>query len=160
MAKVLFYKNNRNNITITVLLFASVVITNSFIVFSQGETIRSFFANLTSTITVGIPMVIAFVMVFRYKRDMKKQGDRPQVFSAQDNAILNYYDDNKMHLSICLFLVLWFIAHIIWTSSFSSLPKFLYKMYFGSWDMYFLAIFCIACIIIFLEMSLSQWFLF
>jgi hypothetical protein len=48
--------------------------------------------------------------------DMKKQGDSPQVFSAQDNAIPNYYDNNKMHPSI--FLVLWFIAHIIWTFQF------------------------------------------
>ena len=33
----------------------------------------------------------------------------------QDKDVQNYYDNNKMHLSICIFLVLWFVAHMIWT---------------------------------------------
>jgi hypothetical protein len=64
-------------------------------------------------------MVIAFVMVFRYKRSLKKQdNNKPHLHSeqeGQDKDIPNYYDNNKMHLSICIFLVLWFFAHVIWT---------------------------------------------
>jgi hypothetical protein len=110
MSKTLAYKNKRNNLIITILLIISIVITNSFILFSPDEKGRSYFSNLTSTVTVGIPLVIAFVMVFRYKGRLKKQGDKPQVKNVQ-----NYYDNNKMHLSICIFLVLWFVAHMIWT---------------------------------------------
>ena len=62
-----------------------------------------------------MPLVIAFVMVFRYKRSMKKQEEKPQVLSQPDKDIHYYYDNNKMHLSICVFLVLWFVAHLIWT---------------------------------------------
>ena len=112
MAKILSYKNKRNNITIIILLIVSIVITNSFIIFSPDENSRSYFSNLTSTVTVGIPMVLAFVMVFRHKRNLKKQKDKPGVHSRQHNKS---YDNNKMHLSICIFLVLWFIAHMIWT---------------------------------------------
>jgi positive regulator of sigma E activity len=119
MAKFLSYKNKRYNITVTVLLIISVVITNSFIVFSPDEDSRSYFSNLTSTVTVAVPLAIAFVMVFRYKRSLKKQeNNKPQLRSGQegqDKVIPNYYDNNKVHLSICVFLVLWFVAHLIWT---------------------------------------------
>jgi hypothetical protein len=62
-------------------------------------------------------MVIAFVMVFRYKRSIKKQEqeDKPQAYPEHGRVIPSFYDNNKMHLSICIFLVLWFVAHIIWT---------------------------------------------
>jgi hypothetical protein len=112
MAKILSYKNKRNNITIIISLIVSIVITNSFIVLSPDENSRSYSSNLTSTVTVGIPMVTAFVMVFRYKRNLKKQEDKPEVHSQQHNQS---YDNNKMHLSICIFLILWFVAHVIWT---------------------------------------------
>jgi membrane protein implicated in regulation of membrane protease activity len=101
---------------ITVLLIIAIVATNSFIVFSPDEGSRSYFSNLTTTLTVAAPMVIAFVMVFRYKRGLRKQEDnKPQGHSQQH--ILNnlIYDNNKMHLSICIFLILWFTAHVIWT---------------------------------------------
>ena len=115
MAKILSYKNKRNNLIITISLVISIVITNSFIVFSSDEDSRFYFSNLISTLTVGVPLVIAFVMVFRYKRSMKKQEEKPQVLSQPDKDIHYYYDNNKMHLSICVFLVLWFVAHLIWT---------------------------------------------
>jgi hypothetical protein len=63
----LSYKNNRNSIVLSVSLIVSIIITNSFIVFSPDENSRSYFSNLTSTVTVGIPMVIAFVMVLDTK---------------------------------------------------------------------------------------------
>jgi hypothetical protein len=115
MAKILSYKNKRNNIVITISLIVSIVVTNSFIVLSGDEDSRVYFSNLTSTFTAGVPLVIAFVMVFRYKRSIKKQEEKPQVDSKQDKDIHHYYDNNKMHLSICIFLVLWFVAHVIWT---------------------------------------------
>jgi hypothetical protein len=115
MSKILSYKNNRNNIVISISLIVSIIIANSFIVFSPDENSRSYFSNLTSAVTVGIPMVIAFIMVFRYKRSIEKQKDEPQVSLEQDRIIPSYYDNNKMHLSICIFLVLFFVAHIIWT---------------------------------------------
>ena len=118
MAKILSYNNKRNNLIITILLVISIVITNSFIVFSSDEDSRFYFSNLTSTLTVGVPLVIAFVMVFRYKRSMKKQKEKLQVLSQPDKDIHYYYDNNKMHLSICVFLVLWFVAHVIWTFQF------------------------------------------
>ena len=115
MAKILSYKNKRNNLIIIISLAISIAITNSFIVFSPDEDSRFYFSNLTSTLTVGVPLVIAFVMIFRYKRSMKKQEEIPQVLSQPDKGIHYYYDNNKMHLSICVFLVLWFVAHVIWT---------------------------------------------
>lgn len=117
MSKILSYTNNRNNIVISVLLIASIIIANSFIVFSPDENSRSYFSNLTSTVTVAIPMIIAFVMVFRYKRSIKKQKqeDEAEAYPEHDRSISSYYDNNKMHLSICIFLVMWFVAHIIWT---------------------------------------------
>jgi hypothetical protein len=77
-------------------------------VFSPDEDSRSYFSNLTSTLTAGVPLVIAFVMVFRYKRGLKKRDSKPEIH-------VQSYDNNKMHLSICIFLVLWFVAHLIWT---------------------------------------------
>ena len=116
MAKTLPYKNRRNNIVITVSLIVAIIITNSFIVFSSDEDIRSYFSNLTTTLTVTAPMVIAFVMVFRYKRGLRKQEDnKPQEHSQQHTLDNQTYDNNKMHLSICIFLILWFTAHVIWT---------------------------------------------
>ena len=115
MAKILSYKNKRNNLIITISLVISIVITNSFIVFSSDEDSRFYFSNLISTLTVGVPLVIAFVMVFRYKRSMKKQEEKPQVLSQPDKDIHYYLIITKCTLSICLFLVLWFVAHVIWT---------------------------------------------
>ena len=99
-------------------MIVSIVITNSFIVFSPDENSRSYFSNLTSTITVVVPLIIAFIMVVRYKRSIRKQEEKPQALSQRGEDIHNYYDNNKMHLSICLFLVLWFVAHVIWTVQF------------------------------------------
>ena len=79
MAKILSYKNKRNNLIIIISLAISIAITNSFIVFSPDEDSRFYFSNLTSTLTVGVPLVIAFVMIFRYKRSMKKQEEISQV---------------------------------------------------------------------------------
>jgi hypothetical protein len=108
MSKILSYKSRRNSVAIIVSLIVAIVITNSFIVFSPDEDSRSYFSDLTSTFTAGVPLVIAFVMVFRYKRGLKKRDSKPEIQ-------MQIYDNNKMHLSICIFLVLWFVAQLIWT---------------------------------------------
>jgi hypothetical protein len=61
MAKSLSYKKKRNNIVITISLIVSIVITNSFIVFSADENSRFYFSNLTSTLTAGVPLAIALL---------------------------------------------------------------------------------------------------
>ena len=118
MSKILFYKNNRDTVVITILLIISIVITNSFIVFSTDAENRSYFSNLTSTVTVVVPLVIAFVVVSRYKRSKKKQKEKPLALSQPDKDIHIYYDNNKMHFSICLFLVSASAPHMIWTFQF------------------------------------------
>jgi hypothetical protein len=115
MSKILSYKSRRNNVVIAISLIVAIVITNSFIVFSPDEDSRSYFSDLTSTLTAGVPMVIAFVMVFSYKKDLKKQESLTRVQPQQHNQDIQRYDNNKMHLSVCLFLVLWFVAQVIWT---------------------------------------------
>ena len=80
MAKILSYKNKRNNLIIIISLAISIAITNSFIVFSPDENSRFYFSNLTSTITVGVPLVIAFVMIFRYKRSIKNRKRYTRVY--------------------------------------------------------------------------------
>ena len=118
MSKILTYKGGRNDILITVLLIIAIVATNSFIVFSPDEDSRFYFSNLTTTLTVAAPMVLAFVMVFRYKRSMKRQDEKYRIHSHQHTQDIQRFDNNKMHLSICVFLVLWFVAHVIWTFQF------------------------------------------
>jgi hypothetical protein len=108
MSKILSYKSRRNSVAIIVSLIVAIVITNSFIVFSTDEDSRSYFSDLTSTLTAGVPLGVAFVMVFRFKRGLKKRDSKPEIQ-------MQSYDNNKMHLSICIFLVLWFVAHLIWT---------------------------------------------
>lgn len=115
MLKILHYKSGRSNLVITISLIVAIVITNSFIVFSPDEDSRSYFSNLTSTLTVAAPMVIGFVMIFRYKKSLKKLEGKHQTHRQRHDQDIQSYDNNKMHLSICIFLVLWFAAHVIWT---------------------------------------------
>jgi hypothetical protein len=101
-----YYKSKNVNIVVITLLIASIIITNSFVIFSPNESTRFHNAGLTSTITMGMALVICLIQVYRYKRSVQKQ----------ENAIQpHYFDNNKMHFSICLFLGLWFTAYVIWT---------------------------------------------
>ena len=107
MTKVLSYRKVKNvNIVIITSLIASIIITNSFVIFSPDENTRFYNAGLTSAITVGVALVICVVQVYRYKRTVQRQEKAGQPY--------HYFDNNKMHLSICLFLGLWFTAHMIW----------------------------------------------
>jgi hypothetical protein len=113
MAKILSYENKRSNVVVVAALAVSIVITNTFVILSPDENTRFRNASITSTITVGVALVICLIQVYRYKARVKSQ----LTSSKQPNAKQprDYYNNNKMHLSICLFLGLWFVAHVIWT---------------------------------------------
>ena len=107
MTKVLsYYKSKNVNIVIITSLIVSIIVTNSFVIFSPDEDTRFYNAGLTSALTVGVGLVICLIQVYRYKRSIHRQegAGKPH----------HYFDNNKMHLSICLFLGLWFTAHMIW----------------------------------------------
>ena len=85
MTKILSYKNNRDKFLVIVLLIISIVITNSFIIFSPDEDSRFYFSGLTSSLTLGVALVISIVMVLKYKRSIKKQEEKQQALSQQSN---------------------------------------------------------------------------
>jgi hypothetical protein len=119
MTKILSYKNKRDNVIVIVLLIISIVITNSFIIFSPDEDSRFYFSGLTSTLALGVALVISIVMVYKYKRSIKKQEEEEkQALSQQSNDTrlhYYYYDNNKIHFSICLFFAFWLAASVNWT---------------------------------------------
>jgi hypothetical protein len=117
MTKILSYKNNRDKfLVIVLLLIISIVITNSFIIFSPDEDSRFYFSGLTSTLALGVALVISIVMVYKYKRSIKKQEEEQHALSQQSNDTrLHYYDNNKIHFSICLFFAFWLAASVNWT---------------------------------------------
>jgi hypothetical protein len=113
VAKILSYENKRSNAVVVAALAVSIVITNTFVILSPNEDTRFRNASITSTITVGVALVICLIQVYRYKARVKSQ----LTSSKQPNAKQprDYYNNNKMHLSISLFLGLWFVAYVIWT---------------------------------------------
>lgn len=124
MEKILTYRSGSINAVIISSLIVSVIITNSFVIFSPNVDTRSYNAILTSTISVGVALVVCLVQVFRYKITIRKQKRIDQsISSAQtdDRRLKYYYDNNKMHFSICLFLILWLAAQGIWLSQYEIL---------------------------------------
>jgi hypothetical protein len=122
LKKILTHRSSRKvNAVVISSLFVSVIITNSFVIFSPDVDTRSYNAILTSTISVGAALVVCLVQVFRYKITIRKQKRIEQTTSSEetDDKWLNYYyDNNKMHFSICLFLILWLSAQGIWLSQY------------------------------------------
>ena len=117
MTKILSYKNKRDNVIVIVLLIISIVITNSFIIFSPDEDSRFYFSGLTSSLTLAAALVISIVMVYRYKRSIKKQKEMQQAISNRNDDTKShhyYYDNNKVHISICLFFAFWLVASVNW----------------------------------------------
>jgi predicted histidine transporter YuiF (NhaC family) len=110
------YRDQRVNTIIIVLLIILVVATNSFIIFSPNEDSRFYFSGLASSLTLAAGLVISIVMVYRYKRGIK-QEQMQQASSDQynDTKTYHHYDDNKFHLSICLFFAFWLAASVNWT---------------------------------------------
>src|ERR671910_466031 len=117
MTKILPHRNKRDNIIIAIVsLITSIVITNSFIIFSPDEDSRFYYSGLTSSFTVAVGLVISIVMVYRYKISIKKQKEMQQVLLNRNDDINphRYYDNNKIHLSICLFFAFWLVASVNW----------------------------------------------
>jgi hypothetical protein len=135
LTKVLSYYQIKNvNIVIITSLIASITITSSFIIFSPDKSTRFYNAGLTSTITMGVALVICLIQVYRYKRSVQRQEKAGQPHY--------YFDNNKMHISICLFLGFWLTAYIIWTFSYEqsfhiSIPAALWFLGYASFG-YFL----------------------
>jgi len=113
MARILSYVNKESNAVIVAALAVSIVITNLFVILSPDENTRFYNASITSTITIGAALVICLVQVYRYKTRVKSQLFASKKPNAKQP--FDYDNNNKMHLSICLFLGLWFVAHVIWT---------------------------------------------
>src|SRR5919106_4566409 len=112
MATIVSYESRTINRIVVIGLIAAIVLTNIFVVFSPSENARFYNAGLTATLTIGVALVICMVQVYRYKRRAKSGLRSPQLNTTES---VYYYDNNKMHLSICLFLGLWFVAQFVWT---------------------------------------------
>jgi hypothetical protein len=112
------YEDKRVNLIVIVTLIVSILVTNSFIIFSPDEKSRFYFSSLTSTLTVGAALVVSIVMIYRFKRSVRKPVENEQTPSQQSSDRKphnSYYDDNKIHFSVCLFLAAWIGASISWT---------------------------------------------
>src|SRR5918992_1645578 len=112
MAKIASYESRTINRIVVTALIAAIVFTNIFVVYSPNENARFYNAGLTATLTIGVALVICMIQVYRYRRRAKRELRFPQLNTAESAY---YYDNNKMHLSICLFLGLWFVAQFVWT---------------------------------------------
>ena len=94
-------------------MITSILVTNSFIVFSPDEDSKFYFSGLTSTLGLGAALVIAIIIVYRYKRCIKKQEDKRSQ-QNEDGKLHYFYDNNKVHFSICLFFAFWLAASVNW----------------------------------------------
>ena len=120
------YTNKKVNVVIITSLIVSIIITTSLISFSPDENIRVYNALLTSTASVGIALVICLVQIFRYKRSRRIQEKKQSILSekSHEKQLPYYFDNNKMHFSICLFLVLWLAAQAIWLSQYQLISSY------------------------------------
>jgi TRAP-type C4-dicarboxylate transport system permease small subunit len=114
------YEDKRVNLIVLIVLIASILITNSFIIFSPDEEDKFYSSALTSTLALSAALVISILMVFRFKKYIRKLKEKEQTPSQQSNDSDRephhpYYDDNKIHFSICLFLASWIVASVSWT---------------------------------------------
>jgi hypothetical protein len=131
------YEDKRVNLIVIITLIVSILVTNSFIIFSPDEKSRFYFSNLTSTLTVAAALVVSIIMIYRFKRNVRKPIEKEQTPSQQSGDRKPhhpYYDDNKIHFSICLFLVAWIGASISWTFEDQEAPGILIAdvlYYFG-----------------------------
>jgi hypothetical protein len=145
MAKVLSYVNRTLSRVVVTALIVAVVLANIFVIFSPNENTRFYYAGLTSTVTIGVALVICVVQVYRYKRRVRRELRSSALLDSKQSSY--YYDNNKMHFSICLFLGLWFVAQFVWTfpyqqtagvwiadiiwfTGYASFGYFLYSLYY------------------------------
>jgi hypothetical protein len=112
--KIFSLENKTINAIVLAALVVAIFITNIFVILSPNDSARFYNAGLTSTITIGVALLICLAQVYRYKRSIKIQL-RSSKQSGSKQSVPSYYDNNIMHLSICLFLGLWFVAQFVWT---------------------------------------------
>jgi len=86
------------------VLVTSIVVANSFIIFTSDQNSKFYFAKLTTTVTSGVAFAIALLMVYKYK--IKEHQFVPHQFRTRQDI---------MHSSICIFLGIWFVAQLIWS---------------------------------------------
>lgn len=86
------------------MLVISIVVVNSFIIFTLDQESNFYFAQLTTTVTSGVAFAIALLMVYKYKT--RQVQFVPHQFHVHEDIA---------HLSICTFLGLWFVAQLIWS---------------------------------------------
>ncbi len=110
-SQILSHENRTKNEVVLVALIVSIVFTNIFVIFSPDVNARFYNAGLTSTVTIGVALVICLIQVYRYKR--RVQISASVELDAKQSP--SYYSNDKMHFSICLFLGLWFVAQFVWT---------------------------------------------
>ncbi len=97
-------KYHRNNIIKVLVLVTSIVVANSFIIFTLDQNSKFYFGRLTTTMTSGVAFAIALVMVYKYKT--KQDRFVPHQFRIRQDI---------MHSSICMFLGFWFVAQLTWS---------------------------------------------
>jgi len=96
-------------LTLLVILILSILITNSFVIFSgegnnnnNNTSKRLSIAGWSTNVTSAIALASAFVGLY-YRT--KKQPNP---------SYSKYYNSRKIQYSLCIFLTLWFVAQIIW----------------------------------------------
>jgi len=103
------FRLKHNNLTLLVILILSILITNSFVIFSgegnnnyNDTSKRLSIASWSTNVTSAIALASAFVgLYYRTKRQPNPSYSK-------------YYNSKKIQYSLCIFLTLWFVAQIIW----------------------------------------------
>jgi hypothetical protein len=103
------FRLKHNNLALLVILILSILITNSFVIFSgegnnnyNNTSKRLSIASWSANVTSAIALASAFVGLY-YRT--KKQPNP---------SYSKYYNSKKIQYSLCIFLTLWFVAQIIW----------------------------------------------
>jgi Ca2+/H+ antiporter len=104
-----FHHFKKIDVIVITSLVGSIITSSFFILYSPDKNIRDYNALLMSAISIGVALVIYLVQLFRYKNSIRKQHSQSKMSDKQPH----YYDNNKMHISICLFLVLWLVAQLM-----------------------------------------------
>lgn len=146
MTKILSqHKYKKIDVIVITSLVASIIFSSFFIFFSPDQNIRDYNALLMSAISIGVALVICLGQVFRYKKRIRKFRSLSKM--SNNKQLHYYYDNNKMHFSICLFLALWLAAQLmwllyyqeisspdfsdlIWFTGYASFGYFLYSLYY------------------------------
>jgi hypothetical protein len=86
------------------MLATSIVVVNSFVIFTSDENSKFYLATVTTAVTSGVAFAMALLVVYKYKT--KQNQFVPYRFRIREDI---------MHFSICTFLGLWFVAQLTWS---------------------------------------------